>query len=98
MSEHYAEHKCPCLSCRQDRVRDWVGKLIEWGIPAESIEMEINKFGGRVIIYSCNQELEGHANHKQKWCSQFNERTFRFATTWWLAHHQETLKEERTKL
>jgi hypothetical protein len=98
MSEHHAEHKCPCLPCRQDRVKDWAGKLLDWGIPAESMRMEINQYGGRVVLYSGNQDLKAHYNHKQKWCYQFNERSLDFAKTWWLAHHQPTLKEERITL
>lgn len=89
-------HKCPCLSCRQDRVRTWVGSLRDFGIPPEHINMEINQYGGRVILYSGNRDLKAHHLHKEKWCYQFNERSLEFAKTWWLAHHQELPKEERT--
>lgn len=98
VATHQLEHKCPCLSCRQDRVREWVGNLLEWGIPEDKIRMEINQYGGRVIIYSGNQNLDAHHTHKEKWCYQFNERSLAFAKTWWLAHHQPTLKEERINL
>jgi hypothetical protein len=86
VATHQTEHKCPCLPCRQDRVREWVGNLLDWGIPAENIMMEINKYGGKVIIYSGNQDRSCHHTHTQKWCYQFNERTLDFAKTWWNAH------------
>jgi len=81
-----SEIKCPCLHCRQDRVRTWVGNLLDWGIPAENIMMEINKYGGRVIIYSGNSDKNCHHLHTQKWCYQFNERTLDSAKTWWNSH------------
>ena len=34
VAEHQVQHKCPCLACRQDRVREWVGRLLDAGIPA----------------------------------------------------------------
>jgi hypothetical protein len=98
VATHQTEHKCSCLTCRQDRVREWVGKLLDWEIPAENILMDINQYGGKVIIYSGNQDLNAHHTHKQKWCYQFNDTTLEYAKTWWLAHHQPTLKEERITL
>ena len=41
LTKPVCEPKCSCLPCRQDRVRDWVGKLLDWGVPAENITMEI---------------------------------------------------------
>ena len=86
VAEHQVQHKCPCLACRQDRVRAWVGKLLDAGIPAENIMMEINQYGGRVIIYSGNKDKDCHHLHKEKWCYQFNDRSFDFAMIWWKAH------------
>jgi len=81
--------KCSCLPCRQDRVREWVGKLLDWGIPAENLMMIINEWGGRVIIYSGNTDTNCHHSHREKWCYAFNDRTLEFAKTWWLSHGKE---------
>ncbi len=56
--------------------------------------MDINQYGGKVVLFSGNQDLDAHYTHKQKWCYQFNDTTLEYAKTWWLAHHQPTLKEE----
>ncbi len=59
--------KCSCLPCRQDRVRQWVGKLLDAGIPADNIMMEINQYGGKVIIYSGNEDITEQDNYKRRW-------------------------------
>lgn len=78
--------KCPCLPCRQDRCRNWVKDLIDHGIPARQIYMEINQYGGRVFIYSGNEDTSCHYIHRIKECHQYNDRSLRFAKTWWSAH------------
>ena len=80
---HQTEIKCSCIPCRQDRVRVWVGKLLDWGIPAENIIMEINQYGGKVIIYSGNENEKANIKHKEKWCYQFTDNTFEYAKTWY---------------
>jgi hypothetical protein len=97
LTKPVCEPKCSCLPCRQDRVRDWVGKLLDWGVPAENITMEINQYGGKVVIYSGNEELKAHHKHKEKWCYQFNERSLEFAKTWWLVHHNLYLLQQQRK-
>ena len=84
--QHQAEIKCSCIPCRQDRVRVWVGKLIDWGIPAGNITMEINQYGGKVVIYSGNQNKMANIKHKEKWCYQFNNRTFEYAKYWYATY------------
>lgn len=86
VAKHQLVHRCPCLSCRQDRVREWVGELLDSGIPADHIIMEINECGGKVIIFSGNTDPNCHWSHKQRWCYQFNDKSFDWAMTWWNAH------------